>query len=213
MRNLWCVFLVFLAASQGIDAKNKDPNDLNEQLLAKWDAVIKDPNDPEELLHAKWDAIVNVLQAKDLEKKVKEELIDHIVSPIFDFPLMGKLALGKTHWPQLTPPQREKFTRLFVKRLKSSYREKISLYKDEKASFQPAVQKKSGIHIPMELLSANKNIIILYKLRRADKHWKIYDVEMQGVSIILTYRSQFDDILSCGTVKDLISQLEKPPTP
>ena len=67
MRSLWYVFLVFLAAGQGVEAKVKDPNNLDKQLLAKWDAVIKDPNDPGELLQAKWDAIVNVLQAKDLE--------------------------------------------------------------------------------------------------------------------------------------------------
>ena len=41
MRSLWCVFLVFLVASQYVNAKNKDPNDPNKQLLAKWDAVIR----------------------------------------------------------------------------------------------------------------------------------------------------------------------------
>lgn len=213
MRSLWCVFLVFLVASQSVDAKDKDPNDPNEQLLAKWDAVIKDPNNPKELLQAKWDAVVKVLQAKDINQKVKEEVIDKIVSPIFDFPLMGKLTLGRTHWPKLTPPQRKKFTMLFAERVKTSYREKILLYKDEQASFKPAVQKKRTIHIPMVLISANKNITILYKLHKADKRWKIYDVEIQGVSIILTYRSQFNDTLSRGTVKDLIFQLEKPPIP
>ena len=62
----------------------------------------------------------------------------------------------------------------------------------------------------MVLVSANKNITILYKLRKVDKYWKVYDVEIQGVSIILTYRSQFDDTLCGGTVEDLIRQLEKP---
>ena len=213
MKRRWSVLLILLVASQGVNAEDKDPNDPNEQLLARWDAVIKDPNDPNELLQAKWVAVVKVLHAKDIDQKVKEEVIDKIVSPIFDFPLMGKLALGRTHWPKLTPPQRKKFTRLFVERLKASYREKITLYKDEKASFKPVVQKKSTIHIPMVLISANKNITILYKLHKADKRWKVYDVEIEGVSIILTYRSQFDDTLSHGTVNDLISQLEKPPTP
>jgi phospholipid transport system substrate-binding protein len=51
---------------------------------------------------------------------------------------------------------------------------------------------------------------MLYKLRKVAKRWKIYDVEIQGVSILLTYRSQFDEILSRGTVEDLLSRLEKP---
>jgi phospholipid transport system substrate-binding protein len=63
----------------------------------------------------------------------------------------------------------------------------------------------------MELISKDTKVAVLYKLRKVDKCWKIYDVEIQGVSILLTYRSQFDDILSSGTVNDLLSRLEKPP--
>jgi phospholipid transport system substrate-binding protein len=122
---------------------------------------------------------------------------------------MGKLALGRTHWPKLTNPQREKFTQLFAKRLKDSYREKISLYTDEKALLNPAIRKKKAIFIPMQLMSKDKKIDMLYKLRKVDERWKIYDVEIQGVSIILTYRSQFNDILRKGTVEDILSQLEK----
>ncbi len=49
-------------------------------------------------------------------------------------------------------------------------------------------------------------------VRKADNHWKIYDVEIEGVSILLTYRAQFDDILSRGTVEDLFARLaEKQP--
>ena len=229
MKSIWCALLVVLVAGQGVDAGDRDPNDPNELLraksgavvedpndpnellLSKWDAVVKDPNDPNELVRAKWDAVVKVLQAKDLDKKVKERLISKIVSPMFDFPLMAKLVLGRRHWPKLTTPQREKFTRLFTERLRTSYLEKIKLYTDEKASLKPAVQKKTTIYIPMQLLSKDKKIAILYKLRKVDKRWKIYDVEIQGVSILLTYRSQFDDILRRDTVTDLLSRLEKRP--
>ena len=87
----------------------------------------------------------------------------------------------------------------------------MALYKDEKVLFKPTVQKKKTIYIPMELRYEDKKVAMLYKLRKVDKRWKIYDVEIQGVSIILTYRSQFDEILRRGTVKDLLSRLEKPP--
>jgi phospholipid transport system substrate-binding protein len=193
MRTLWCAFLVLLVAGQGVHADDKDPND------------------PNELLRTKWDAVISVLQKKDIDEKAKEKQINKIVSPIFDFPLMAKLALGRKHWPKLTPPQREKFTRLFVERLKTSYREKVALYTNERVSFKPAVQKKKIVYIPMELISKDRKIVMLYKLRKVDKRWKIYDVEIQGVSILLTYRSQFDDILRSGTVEDLLSRLEKPP--
>jgi len=111
----------------------------------------------------------------------------------------------------LTPPQSEKYTRLFTERIKESYREKITLYKDEKVLFKPTVQKEKTVYIPTELIHKDKKVAILYKFRKVDKRWKIYDVEIQGVSILLTYRSQFDEILRRGTVKDLLSRLEKPP--
>ncbi len=212
MKNLWFILLVVLVVSQGVNADDRDPNDPNELLWAKWDAVVKNPNDPNELLRAKWDAVIKVLRTEDIDQKTKEKVIDKIISPIFDFTLMGKLALGRTHWPKLTNPQRKKFTKLFAKRLKDSYREKISLYTDEKALLNPAIRKKKAIFIPMQLMSKDKKIDMLYKLRKVDERWKIYDVEIQGVSIILTYRSQFNDILCKGTVKDILSQLEKPPT-
>jgi len=62
----------------------------------------------------------------------------------------------------------------------------------------------------MELISKDKKVAMIYKLRKVEKEWKIYDVEIEGVSILLTYRSQFDDILSRGTVEDLLSRLENP---
>jgi len=195
MRSLWCALLVFLVAGQVANAADKDPND------------------PNELLRTKFDAVLSVLHNKDIDQKAKERQISEIVVPIFDFPLMAKLSLGRKHWPKLTTPQREKFTELFVERLKASYREKIMLYTEEKVVFKPTVQKKKTTHIPVELVSKDKKVAMLYKLRKVDERWKIYDVEIEGVSIILTYRSQFDDTLSRSTVKDLIFQLEKPPIP
>ena len=196
---LLCAGLVLLIVCQLVNADNKDPNDPN------------DPNDPEELLRNKWDAIVSILQKKDIENKAKETKISKIVTPIFDFPLMAYLSLGRKNWLKFSPVQRDKFTRLFTERIKKSYWEKIALYKDEKVLFKPKVQKKKTTYIPSELRYKDKKVAILYKLRKVEKRWKIYDVEIQGVSILRTYRSQFDEILRRGTVEDLLSRLEKPP--
>jgi len=210
MKSLWYILLVFLIAGQVVNADDKHSGDPNALSPAKWDIAISDPNDPNELVRAKWDSVINVLKAKELDQNAKADIIDKIVSPAFDFPLMGKLALGRTNWPKLNSSQREKFTVLFVERLRTSYRNKIMLYKDEKVLFQPAVRNKDTIQIPMALISDDKKLAMLYKLHKAGESWKIYDVEIEGVSILLTYRSQFNDVLSRGSVDDLISQLEKP---
>ncbi len=209
MRNLWCAFLFFLVACHGVNADDDCPNDPNG--LSRAEAVVEEPNDPNELVRAKWDAIILILQNKDIDEKAKKRKIGKIITPVFDFPLMAKLVLGRTHWPKLTQPQSEKFTRLFTELLKTSYLAKISLYKDETILFKPGVQKKKSVYIPTELVHKKRKVAILYKLRKVDKRWKIYDVEIQGVSILLTYRSQFDEILRRGTVEDLLSRLEKPP--
>ena len=208
---LVCAGLIFLFASQVLNADNEDPNDPNDLKEPNEPSDPNDPNDPEELLRNKWDAVVLILQNKEIDQKDKEKKISKIVTPIFDFPLMAKLALGRKHWPKFSPPQREKFTKLFTERLKRSYWEKIALYKDEKVLFKSKVQKKKIIYIPSELRYEDTKVAIIYKLRKIEKRWKIYDVEIQGVSILLTYRSQFDEILRRGTVKDLLSRLQKPP--
>ena len=197
MRRMSGALLVLLIVCHSVHAQSKDPN------------YTEDPN---ELVRSKWRAVISVLRTKNIDQKERVKKIDKIVSPTFDYPLMAKLALGRDHWPKLTPPQQEKFTKLFVERLKTSYLEKISLYTNENVRFLPAVRKKTLIHIPMELISKDKKVTIAHKLRKVDKRWKIYDVDIQGVSILLTYRSQFDDILSKGTVEDLLARLENPPT-
>jgi phospholipid transport system substrate-binding protein len=199
MKNLWIGILITLIICQVVSAARKEPDDPNY------------PNDPNELIRTKWSAVISVLQNKDLDQEAQVKKINKIVNPIFDFPLMAKLALGREHWPKLTKAQREKFTQLFVERLRTSYREKIALYTNEEVLFKPAKKRKSIIYIPMELTTKDKKIAILHKLRKVDKRWKIYDVEIQGISILLTYRSQFDDILSKGTVEDLLSRLARPP--
>ena len=198
MKNLWISIIITLIACQVVSADKKEPEDPNY------------PNDPNELIRIKWNAVISVLQNKDLDQETRVNKINKIVSPIFDFPLMAKLALGRDHWPKLTETQQEKFTRLFVERLRTSYREKIALYTNEEILFKPAEKKKSIIYIPMELMAKDKKIAVLHKLRKVDKRWKIYDVEIQGVSILLTYRSQFNDILSRGTVEDLFARLAEP---
>jgi phospholipid transport system substrate-binding protein len=207
------VILVLLVLGHDVDADEKYSNDANKPPEAKSGFAALDANDPNELLRTKWDAIVLVLQNKDISEETKADEIDRILTPVFDFALMAKLTLGEKHWPKLNEHQREEFTRLFVDKLKTSYRDTMSLYTNEVASFKPPVEARKGtIWIPMELVSDERKVELLYKLRKADNRWKIYDVEIEGVSVLLTYRAQFDDILSRGTVEDLFARLaEKQP--
>jgi phospholipid transport system substrate-binding protein len=191
-RLLYSVF-IFLVMTQSVGADDKD--------VAK------------KLLESKIEAAIAVLQKNDLDQKGKNKQIIEIVTPLFDFPLMGKLSLGRKYWPGLTKEERQRFIELFTKRLKASYLDKLALYTDEKVVFKTPVQEKRKIKIQTELISKNNTISMLYKFHESKHDWLIYDIEIQGVSIISTYRSQFDQVLSKGTIDELLIKLEKPENP
>ena len=172
--------------------------------------LTSDEKEAQALLKTKLDAAIAVLQQKDLDPQKKNEQLVEIVTPLFDFRLMAKLSLGRKYWPGLSEEKKDEFTDLFIKRLRASYLEKISLYTDEKVFFKTPVRNKRKVRIPTEIISNNNRISMTYKLYKSKKDWKIYDLEVEGISIISTYRSQFDQVLSKGTIDELLQRLEKP---
>jgi phospholipid transport system substrate-binding protein len=179
-------------------------------LLFSQSAATDDKSDIDNLLKTKLDTVFTILQKNDLNQQAKNKEIIDIVTPMFDFELMSRLSLGKKHWSGLSQDKKERFTELFIKRLKASYLSNFNLYTDEKVLYEPSIQVKKKIHIPTYLVSKDKKISILYKFYKAQENWKIYDLEIQGVSIIRSYRSQFSSILESGTVDDLLLKLENP---
>ncbi len=181
-------------------------------LILSQTVIADDKIAAEEALKCKLDAVISVLQKKELEIETKKKEILEIITPIFDFSLMAKLTLGRKYWPGLAKEKQERFTELFIKRLKESYLEKLTrnTFSDEKIVYNAPIQVKKKIHIPTDLISKGNNISMLYKLYKSKQDWKIYDIEIEGVSIITTYRSQFYEVLSKGTIDDLLKKLEEP---
>ena len=168
-----------------------------------------DKLDAQETVKSKLDGVFAVLQKKDIDEQAKKEEINAILTPMFDFGLMAKLTLGRKHWPSLPRGKREKFTERYIELLKKSYLDKLALYTDEKLIFEPPVQVKKKVHLPTRLVSKDRNTSILYKLYKPADGWKVYDLEIQGVSIIRSYRSQFSEILQSGTIDDLLLKMAK----
>ena len=162
----------------------------------------------EELVRDKLDAVFFLLQQKDIEPEVRENRIVETLSPMFDFRLMAKLTLGRKYWPGLTPEKKDQFTDLFIKRLRASYLGKLKLYRDERVTFNPPVQIKEKVHISTYLISENRKTAILYKFYQSTTGWKVYDLEIEGISIIRSYRSQFNQVLESGTIDDLMRSMD-----
>ena len=179
-------------------------------LVLSQTVMAGDKDSAEAFLKSKLDAIFEVLQKKDLEQQTKHDQIEEIVTPMFDFQLMAKLSLGKKDWPGLTQENRERFSELFIQRLRKSYLNKLTAYTDEKIIYKSPIEVKKKIHVPTDLVSKGKNISMLYKFHKSKNNWKIYDIEIQGVSIIRSYRSQCNEILQDGTFDDLLQKLRAP---
>jgi phospholipid transport system substrate-binding protein len=179
-------------------------------LLLTQTAVGGDTTDAQKLIKSMVDQVTMVLKDKDRDQEERKNRVLEIVTPMIDFSLMAKLSLGKKHWTGLSQEKRGRFSELFIKRLKESYCDKLSLYNDEEAIYDKPTQTEKKAQVPTYMISKGKKISMLYKLYKSKEGWKIYDTEIQGVSIIKTYRSQFDEILQSGTIDDLLNKLEKP---
>jgi phospholipid transport system substrate-binding protein len=169
-----------------------------------------DKFDAEELVKNKIDAVFMLLQKKGLDPEVKKSAIAETLTPMFDFQLMAKLTLGRKYWPHLSEEKKNQFTDLFIDRMRSSYLDKLALYTDEEVIFEPLVQVEEKVHVPTLLISKKRKTSILYKLHKSAEGWKVYDFEIEGISIIRSFRSQFDQILENGTIDDLLLKMEKP---
>ena len=165
--------------------------------------------DAENALKSKLNAAIAVLQKEDVDLQEKTNEIEEIMAPMFDFSLMAKLTMGRNYWPKLNNGDRQRFIELFTKLLKTSYLQKLIRYTDEKIIYESPIQIKKKVQIPTYLVSKDQKTSILYKLYESQNDWKIYDIEIQGVSIIRSYRSQFIPILQKGTIENLIQELEK----
>lgn len=174
-------------------------------------AAADDPEAARELLKDKVDSVLQVLEQTELSDADKREKVESIVDPLFHYDLMAKLALGPKHWPKLSADQQETFSKRFIQRVKDSYFDKISMYSgDADAAFTyDDIRTKDGkVHVPVEVRAGNNEIDMVYKFYQADDSWRIYDAEVNGVSIVQSYRSQFDQILEDSTVEDLLKDLK-----
>ncbi len=157
----------------------------------------------------KVDIVINILKDKSLSKDEKKEGILETIDGLFDFSLMARLSLGKKHWKSLTKEKRKEFSNLFVERLKLSYLEKLDLYTDEEVIVDEArLTKKKRVEVLTYLVTKDDKKEMIYKLYKTKKKgWMVYDVDVLGVSIVQTYRSQFSGVLKKETMEQLMERM------
>ena len=168
--------------------------------------------DPTDQIRGAIDRGIAILQRPDLKAKEKREerreALRKELFPSFFFEEMAKRSLG-VHWKDRTPQEREEFTRLFRNLLENAYAGKIEGYKGEKILY-----RKESVDLPYA--EVNTVIVMLqgdeipvdYRVLKDGARWRIYDIVIEGVSLVNNYRSQFAGILQKSSYPDLVRRLK-----
>jgi phospholipid transport system substrate-binding protein len=127
-----------------------------------------------------------------------------IADEIFDWEETAKRSLGM-HWRQRTPAEQEEFVRLFADLLERSYMTKIELYDGEKIGYAGDTIDGDQAIVRTKLVNRQGGeMAVSYKMLRRDERWKVYDVEIEGVSLVANYRTQFNSLLRRSSYPDLV---------
>lgn len=137
------------------------------------------------------------------------DLVSEIVLPHFDFTTMSKWVLGK-NWRTLSPDQQQRFTNEFRTLLVRTYAVSLSEYQDQKLNYLPlqAAPGADDVTVRTEVLrGGGPPIPINYSMHNTADGWKVYDVVIDGVSLVVNYRTSFATQIRDGGVDKLIEQL------
>jgi len=130
-----------------------------------------------------------------------------IADDIFDWGETAKRSLGM-HWRERTPGEREEFVGLFADLLERSYMTKIELYEGERIGYAGDTIEGDQAIVRTKLVNKHGGeMAVNYKMVKRDDRWKVYDVEIEGVSLVANYRTQFNSLLRRSTYPELIHAL------
>ena len=168
---------------------------------------------PSETLKEHINKVLEVLRNPDLKgesgKKVKQEKIRSISEEVFDFTELSKRSLGQ-NWNKLNAGQQEEFTKLFKSLLETVYADKITSYTDERIIYKEEIAlSEKTVEVPTVIVTKTSEIPINYRLLQEKGRWKVYDVVIEGVSLVNNYRTQFREILANKTPEALLDILRK----
>ena len=139
------------------------------------------------------------------------EKINGEILTIFDFEEFSARTIGK-RWQAFTSSQKQDFMAAFDKLLTATYLEKMDAYNGESVSYTGTRTSQNGSRVEVQTLihSGGKDIPVFYQMILKNNAWVVYDVRIEGMSLVENYRSQFSEIFkSGGSIDDLIARVRK----
>ena len=165
---------------------------------------------PTDQLRGQIDLVIKTVEDPGLRSKAPERrtAIRKIANETFDFQEMARRALAR-HWQPRTPAEREEFVRLFADLLERAYVSKIENYCGEKIAYNgDTIDVESAMVKTKIITKQGTDIPVDYRMLRRGERWLVYDVVIEGVSLINNYRTQFNKIIQTSSYQSLIERMK-----
>lgn len=158
------------------------------------------------------DEVLRVLGDKDLKQPSRADerrkLLEKIIGGRFDYQEMSRRSLGAP-WNQLTDKDKQEFVGLFRTLLTNTYADRVENYSGEGVQYLNERTEKDYAEVRTKILSGKTEIPMDYRLMNKNSDWRVYDVVVDGVSLVNNYRGQFSKILRTSSYPELVDQLRK----
>lgn len=172
---------------------------------------------PVEALKGPIDKVLQILEDPQYADPVRRgdlrEQIRSVTNPMFDFELIAKRATGRYHWENsFTAQQRQEFTDLFAEFLGNNYLTQINgTVKGLKVEYLDEMLDGSGkrAKVRTKVPGSNSDVAVDYSMGLKDGKWKIYDVYVEGVSLVQNYQSQFRSLFDKESAAQVIDRLKR----
>ena len=165
-----------------------------------------------EAMRATISEVLRILADKDLKQPSKanerRQQLEKVVGERFDYPEMSRRSMGAP-WANLSEKDKQEFVSLFQTLLVNTYADKIESYSGEGVQYVNERNEKEYAEVRTKVLTGKTEIPLDYRLLHKGSDWRVYDVVVDGVSLVNNYRGQFSKILRNGSYADLVEQLRK----
>jgi len=146
----------------------------------------------------------------DSKKNERRQLVRSEMEKRFAWEESARACLGR-HWAKRTPAEKAEFVKLFSEFLKDTYSDKVATYYGDLDKIDYQGEKIQDDYASVKLVLTTKAKVdhpIEYRLEKAGDDWKVYDVVIEGVSMVKNYRDQFDAIIAKSSYEGLIKEIK-----
>lgn len=166
---------------------------------------------PTEQLRGAIDQILQILEDPALKGSVRaadrHRAVRQITDEIFDFEETARRAMAQ-HWRSLAPAQRREFVETFSDLIERAYMSKIELYSGEKIQY-PGERVEGDVATVATRILTKKGaeVPIDYRMLKRGERWRVYDVSIEGVSLVASYRTQFNNVIRTSSYDELLRKM------